>query len=154
MARQPQQRPQEPRPQAPRPQARSKPQRVNPPGAERTADRPADHEGSAGADPSGRGGTRSRSSRGSAGYGGQPGMGGYEQGFQRGPASTEAVVARAPGTQARPKHTGTGTSKGKGEGKAPDGLDAVTSSTESGDGSQVASGRLVKDPGSIRRAKP
>lgn len=137
-------------------QPRSKPQRVNPPGAERTADHPADHEGGAGADPSGKGGARSRSSRGSAGYGGQPGMGGYEQGFQHGPASNAAVASPAPGTQASKERTGTGCSTGeaKGKGHASDGLDAVTSSTDSGDGSQVASGRVVADPGNIDRAKP
>lgn len=90
-------------------------------GSPKTADAPEDHRGSAGSDPSGHGGVRSRSSIGSAGYGGQPGMGGYEQGFDR---------RRSPAGAALP-------------------AGIATSSTDSGDGGEVSAGRIVRDPGSV-----
>ena len=165
-----------------------------------TADLPGDHEGPAGADPSGHGGVRSRSSVGSEGYGGQPGMGGFEQGFQNGPEAhggypgQPGQAADAPlhdPDQARwrteqterfegeyrdfresrpeqaaeesdqwlhgraadgaiddgsgdPRQNGT-----RGARPGPDGLGAITSSTESGDGTNVAAGRIVRDAGSV-----
>jgi len=139
---------------------------------ERTADLAGDHGDGADSDPSGRGGVRSRSSVGTAGYGGQPGVGGYEQGFHGaqkagavdadGPAVGDTRVVKESGQWRSVRPDGRTIDDGQevaqadacGHAPGPDGLGAIVSSTDSGDGTDVAAGRIVADPGSVDRSKP